>query len=114
MAPNCPISPSRSSSTQCSSTLPSTTRLNSMLVKFNRVVGALEGHTRDLPFSVEPVISTQLLPACAWHNLPVDHDRRARMAVRVGAQIHPQHASYTQMRDTWLRVEDMGADTLYN
>ena len=36
------------------------------------------------------------------------------MAVRVGAQIHPQHASYAQMRDTWLRVEEMGADTLYN
>jgi probable F420-dependent oxidoreductase len=36
------------------------------------------------------------------------------MTVRVGAQLHPQHASYAQMRDAWLRVEDMGADTLYN
>ena len=32
------------------------------------------------------------------------------MAVRVGAQIQPQHAEYAQMRDTWLRVEEMGAD----
>jgi hypothetical protein len=32
------------------------------------------------------------------------------MAVRVGAQIHPQQASYAQMRDAWLRVEEMGAD----
>jgi len=36
------------------------------------------------------------------------------MAVRVGAQIQPQHAEYRQMRDTWLRVEEMGADTLFN
>ena len=36
------------------------------------------------------------------------------MEVRVGAQIQPQHASYVQMRDAWLRVEEMGADTLFN
>ena len=36
------------------------------------------------------------------------------MSVRVGAQIQPQHASYGQMRDAWLRVEEMGADTLFN
>jgi probable F420-dependent oxidoreductase len=36
------------------------------------------------------------------------------MAVRVGAQIKPQHASYRQMRDAWLEVEEMGADTLFN
>jgi probable F420-dependent oxidoreductase len=36
------------------------------------------------------------------------------MAIRVGAQIKPQHASYAQMRDAWLRVEEMGADTLFN
>ena len=36
------------------------------------------------------------------------------MAVRVGAQIQPQQASYQQMRDAWLRVEEMGADTLFN
>ncbi|MGF1473717.1 MAG: LLM class F420-dependent oxidoreductase [Rubrobacteraceae bacterium] len=35
------------------------------------------------------------------------------MTVRVGAQIRPQHASYEQMRDAWLRVEEMGADTLF-
>ena len=34
--------------------------------------------------------------------------------IRVGAQIQPQHAEYRQMRDTWLRVEEMGADTLFN
>ncbi len=36
------------------------------------------------------------------------------MAVRVGTQIHPQHASYARMREVWLRVEEMGADTLFN
>jgi probable F420-dependent oxidoreductase len=36
------------------------------------------------------------------------------MEVRVGAQIQPQHASYAQMRDAWLRVEEMGADSLFN
>lgn len=36
------------------------------------------------------------------------------MTVRVGAQIQPQHAEYAQMRDAWLRVEEMGADTLFN
>jgi probable F420-dependent oxidoreductase len=36
------------------------------------------------------------------------------MAVRVGAQIKPQHAGYAQMRDAWLRAEEMGADTLFN
>jgi hypothetical protein len=36
------------------------------------------------------------------------------VAVRVGAQIQPQHASYGQMYDAWLRVEEMGADTLFN
>ena len=36
------------------------------------------------------------------------------MAVRVGAQVQPQHTEYAQMRDTWLRVEEMGADTLFN
>ena len=36
------------------------------------------------------------------------------MEVRVGAQIHPQQASYAQMRDAWFRVEERGADTLFN
>ena len=30
------------------------------------------------------------------------------MMIKVGAQIQPQHASYRQMRDAWLRVEEMG------
>lgn len=34
--------------------------------------------------------------------------------VRIGAQLQPQHASYVQMRDAWQRVEEMGADTLFN
>lgn len=33
--------------------------------------------------------------------------------VRVGAQFHPQHASYAQMRDAWRRAEEIGADTLW-
>ena len=36
------------------------------------------------------------------------------MKIRVGAQVKPQHASYEQMRETWKRVDDMGADTLFN
>jgi len=36
------------------------------------------------------------------------------MRVRVGAQIQPQHASYQKMRDVWLRLEDLGVDTLFN
>jgi Luciferase-like monooxygenase len=36
------------------------------------------------------------------------------VAVRVGAQIQPQQACYRQMRDAWLRVEEMGADTLFS
>ena len=34
--------------------------------------------------------------------------------IRVGAQIHPQNATYAQMRDAWLGVEAAGADTLFN
>jgi probable F420-dependent oxidoreductase len=33
--------------------------------------------------------------------------------VRVGAQIHPQHATYRQMRDAWVRAEELGVDTLF-
>ncbi len=36
------------------------------------------------------------------------------MVVRVGAQIQPQHASYKEMRDAWLGVEELGTDTLFN
>src|SRR5215203_1713026 len=35
------------------------------------------------------------------------------MTVRVGVQLQPQHASYAQIRDAWLRVEEMGADTIF-
>ncbi len=36
------------------------------------------------------------------------------MTVRVGVQIHPQQASWAQMREAWLRAEEMGADTVFN
>ncbi|MGH3087829.1 MAG: LLM class F420-dependent oxidoreductase [Rubrobacteraceae bacterium] len=36
------------------------------------------------------------------------------MAIRVGAQIKPQHAEYAKMRETWIAVEELGADTLFN
>jgi probable F420-dependent oxidoreductase len=36
------------------------------------------------------------------------------MTIRIGAQIQPQHAGYGKMRDTWLRLEDLGVDTLFN
>jgi probable F420-dependent oxidoreductase len=29
-------------------------------------------------------------------------------------QIQPQHASYRQMREVWLQLEDLGIDTLFN
>ncbi|MDX5892432.1 LLM class F420-dependent oxidoreductase [Rubrobacter radiotolerans] len=34
--------------------------------------------------------------------------------MRVGAQIQPQHADYAKMRETWVAVEEAGADTLFN
>jgi probable F420-dependent oxidoreductase len=34
--------------------------------------------------------------------------------VRIGVQIEPQHATYAEIRDTVLRLEDMGADILFN
>ncbi len=34
--------------------------------------------------------------------------------IRIGVQVEPQHVSYDQMRDAWLRVEQMGVDVLYN
>ena len=34
--------------------------------------------------------------------------------IRVGAQIHPQNATYEQMRNAWRAVEETGADTLFN
>ena len=33
---------------------------------------------------------------------------------RIAVQIHPQHADYGQIRDTVLRIEDMGVDVVYN
>ncbi len=33
--------------------------------------------------------------------------------IRVGVTVRPQHGEFAQMRDTWLRAEDMGADTLF-
>ena len=34
--------------------------------------------------------------------------------IRIGAQLHPQHADYTQIRDAVLRAEDCGIDILFN
>jgi probable F420-dependent oxidoreductase len=34
--------------------------------------------------------------------------------IRIGVQIAPQHASYAQIRDVVARVEDMGADIVFN
>src|SRR5215212_846105 len=36
-----------------------------------------------------------------------------KMSIRVGASILPQHAEYRQMRDAWVRAEEMGVDTLF-
>ena len=34
--------------------------------------------------------------------------------IRVGIQIQQQHATYSQIRDAWRRVDASGADTLFN
>ena len=34
--------------------------------------------------------------------------------IRVGIQITQQHATYPQIRDAWKRVDESGADTLFN
>src|SRR3546814_13275720 len=34
--------------------------------------------------------------------------------VRIGVQIEPQHATYPQIRDAVLRLEEMGVDILFN
>jgi xanthine dehydrogenase molybdopterin-binding subunit B len=36
------------------------------------------------------------------------------MTIRVGIQVEPQHATYRQMCDLWRRVDESGADTLFN
>lgn len=33
--------------------------------------------------------------------------------IRIGVQVRPQHATYAQLRDAWLRAEEAGADVLY-
>ena len=33
--------------------------------------------------------------------------------IRVGVSVLPQHSNFRGMRDTWLRVEELGADTLF-
>jgi probable F420-dependent oxidoreductase len=33
--------------------------------------------------------------------------------IRVGVQVQPQHGSFAAMRDTWLRAEELGADTVF-
>ena len=33
--------------------------------------------------------------------------------MRIGLRVAPQHCTYKQMRDTWLRAEDEGADSLF-
>lgn len=34
--------------------------------------------------------------------------------VRIGVQLHPQHADYGQIRDALLRAEDLGVDVAFN
>ena len=48
------------------------------------------------------------------------HGRRARARdvmsdrpLRIGVRVAPQHCTYKQMRDTWLRADEAGADTLF-
>jgi len=33
--------------------------------------------------------------------------------IRIGLRVAPQHCTYKQMRDTWLRADEQGADTLF-
>jgi probable F420-dependent oxidoreductase len=33
--------------------------------------------------------------------------------IRIGVRVAPQHCTYKQMRETWLRAEEAGADTLF-
>ncbi|HWH66680.1 MAG TPA: LLM class F420-dependent oxidoreductase, partial [Gaiellales bacterium] len=34
--------------------------------------------------------------------------------IRVGVQLQPQQGTLSKMREAWLRVEEMGADTVFN
>ena len=38
----------------------------------------------------------------------------ASRPVRIGVQLAPQHATYTQLRDAVLRAEDLGVDAIFN
>ena len=40
-------------------------------------------------------------------------EHELRGTLRIGLRVAPQHCTYQQMRDTWLRAEDEGADTLF-
>jgi probable F420-dependent oxidoreductase len=33
--------------------------------------------------------------------------------IRIGVQVQPQQGTYNAMRDTWLRAEELGADTVF-
>ncbi len=33
--------------------------------------------------------------------------------IRIGLRVAPQHCTYKQMRDTWLRADEQGADSLF-
>jgi probable F420-dependent oxidoreductase len=33
--------------------------------------------------------------------------------IRIGVRVAPQHCTYKQMRETWLRAEEAGADTVF-
>ncbi len=34
--------------------------------------------------------------------------------IKVGVQLHPQHCTFEQLRDVWLRLDAMGVDTIWN
>src|SRR3712207_9557019 len=34
--------------------------------------------------------------------------------IRIGVQLHPQHAEYAQIRDAVARAEDLGVDVVFN
>ena len=34
--------------------------------------------------------------------------------IRIGVQLHPQHATYAQQREAWLRAEELGVDVIFN
>ena len=34
--------------------------------------------------------------------------------IRIGVQLQPQHATYSQIRDAVMRAEDIGVDVVFN